>query len=234
MTYYTFANCVLYDAPFQKDMYTKMSVSNMRTEGILRLLAGESFALHPDDRAHLLSSPAWAEFYKKQSVYRPDIPLEDYHRFDAIDPQADDVFLWSPFADALCSYTTARCADGSVYPSLYWPISDVFEHGERIPFERVTASWQALMDRLSHIKKKAVVLYPPDFLCALEGDTKHHRELTAHIQRYNETATSVFRAQGWQVFTPLLEGNPHLIHWSHYSDASRAQLWKQIGEWVEG
>lgn len=225
---YCFANSALYGAPFEKSMYMGTSISNMRTEGVLRLLKGESFALHPDDRAMLFATPQWQKIKKQHEQSRPGAPLEHFYRYEAIAPTADDVFLWTPFADCLCTYTTARCEDGSPYPSMFWPISDVFKHKQRIPFEQVTETWHALIYRLSHIKKKGIVLYPPDLMLEMEPDTPYRENLLRHVRLYNKDAASLFAAHGWKVFTPEAEVNPKFPHWSHYSWQSRNKMWKEI------
>lgn len=229
MTCYAFANCALFGIPIEgPTMYTGMSVSNMRTDGILRLLKGESFALHPDDRTTLFASAKWQKFEQEQRQYRPNLDVQKCYQFEAISPESDDVFLWTPFADCLCSYTEARCEDGSPYPSMYWPISNVFKHRERVPFERVFETWHDLIHHLSHMKKKGIVLYPPDLMLQTEPDTPHRENILRHVRLYNKDASSLFSAHGWKVFTPDAEIDTRNPHWSHYSWQARQKLWKEI------
>lgn len=229
MTCYAFANCALFSIPIERDsMYKGKSVSNMRTEGILRLLKGQSFALHPDDREILFATPQWQKLKKQHEETEPNLVLEDFYHYELIAPTADDVFLWTPFADCLCTYTAARCEDGSPYPSMFWPISDVFKHMQRIPFEQVTETWHQLIYKLSHMKRKGIVLYPPDLLLELEPDTPHRENLLRHVRLYNKDAASLFGVHGWKVFTPDAEVDTRNPHWSHYSWQSRNKMWKEI------
>lgn len=218
---YAFANCVLFGAPFSgSKMYKGTSVSNMRTDGILRLLSGESFELHPEDKQTLFASDICRESRKKFEEEYPTASFEKNFTYQHIDPTADDVFLWTPFSDCFCSHTKARCSDGSVYPSMHWPISDVFEHLERVLFEQVIELWKQLIDRLSHVRKKGIVLYPPDHM-----KYESHR---SHAFMRNEDACQLFLAHGWHVFSPLPVLQAGDDEWSHYNKESRQKLWEEI------
>lgn len=218
---YAFANCVLYGAPFQGvGMYKGMSVGNMRTDGILRLLGRESIELHPEDKETLFASDVCKKSRKEFEKEYPSASFEKNFTYECIDPTANDIFLWTPFPDCFCSYTTARCSNGSVYPSMFWPISDVFTHLERTPFPAVKASWELLIDRLSHVQKKGIVLYPPDHM--------QNENLKSHALIKNDEAVALFAKNGWRVFSPEPVLQMGDIEWSHYSSASRAGLRDEI------
>ncbi len=218
---YAFANCVLFGAPFSgAGMYKGVSVSNMRTDGILRLLSRESFELHPEDKETLFASDVCKKSRKEFEKEYPSVSFERNFTYERIDPTAQDVFLWTPFPDCFCTYTTARCSDGSPYPSMFWPISNVFEHQERVSFDIVKESWKKLIGRLSHVKRKGIVLYPPDHM-----PNELHKN---HAFMKNNEAVQLFSANGWHVFSPLPVLQAGDDEWSHYNKESRQKLWEEI------
>ncbi len=150
--WYLFANCALYNIPLKKEeIYAGRPLKNFRTEGILRLLNGESLTLHADDKEILFASPKWEKLRLAQLKGWPHFHLKGCYEFRSMTPTADDIFLWTPFGDCLCSYTEARCEDGSPFPSMEGCVSEVFPHLPRIEFERVLQSWENLIQRLSHV-----------------------------------------------------------------------------------
>ncbi|HVW67245.1 MAG TPA: hypothetical protein VHA78_06000 [Candidatus Peribacteraceae bacterium] len=228
MACYAFTNCALAGAPFiDTRVGDERSVCNMRTDGIVRLLAGGGFELHREDQETLFATENWASFRTNRSTF-PRWSQDTFHRFQPIAVLRDDVFLWSPFADCLCSFTTARCADGTMYPYVLWPIGEVFPHAARVPFTTVQALWRE-MDRLTaHVERRGIVLYPPDRLIDLFGDSAHTRDLVAHITFYNERAVGLLQSRGWSVFTPDAEIDEHDRNWGHYSKSSKLKLWTEI------
>ncbi|HVW67253.1 MAG TPA: hypothetical protein VHA78_06040 [Candidatus Peribacteraceae bacterium] len=225
---YSFANCVMGGAPFL-DMFqpVERSIVNMKTEGILRLLDGETIIMHDDDRQRLYASRAWAEYSGKYFPHvPPDSPL--FSMFHPFSPQADDVFLWSPFADCVVSFTSARCTDGTLFPCIREPMGAVFEHHIRMPFVATQALWHALAHKLAHVRKKAVILYPPDTMHETIRDPDRRAYHVDRVRFSNEQAASLFSSYGWRIFSPEAQLEQGQSDWSHYSDQSRRMLWNDI------
>ena len=202
------------------------SVNNMRTEGILRLLSGGSFALSARDRDTLHASPQWAQHLASHPHLDP--AFRGYHAFAPLRVECEDTFLWSPFSDALCSFTTATDESGMPFPFLSWPMNVVFQSVGRVPLASAEAHWHALAAALAHVKRKGVVLYPPDLIPRHETDAAHARDLMAHINRYNDRAASIMRGHGWKVFIPAPQPDSRNTYWAHFSTVSRQRLWEEI------
>lgn len=208
-------------------MALEESVSNMRTDGILRLLSGESFSMCDEDMQILTASPQWATLAEN---HHHDPLLQGYCTFAPITVNADDIFLWSPFADCLVGFTKARCGDHTMFPCAKWPINEVFEHLPRTPFVTVEALWHRMAHMLNHVQKKAVILYPPDVLASQSIGDQAALDTVEHILFYNRKADSVFSKYGWKVFSPEPRLNEDDPYWAHYADDAKIALWNMI-EW---
>lgn len=232
MANYSFANCLLYKAPYLTHIGTlSVSVLNMRTEGILRLLSGEAIRMHPEDKAALMRSAVWTDFVKRyNAAHDPRLPVFDV--FEPLSVKPDDGFLWSPFSDTLCSFTVARCTDGLPYPCLMDPVNIFFRHTTRTDLAHCETQWLRLADRLSHVRRKAVILYPPDTIAPPAFTPEKAAELRAHVNAYNARAVELLAPLGWTVIAPSRVSCPDGAYWAHYSPEVIAEVKERVAKFL--
>ncbi len=230
MAFYSFANCLLYHPPFtRRPAERRRSVMNMRTEGIVRLLSGEGFQLCAEHKERLYGSAPWAAYVERLGIQRHP-RLREFDVFYPLRLEWDDLFFWSPFADCLSSLTEARCSDQTPYPYLDEPIHQVFAHEQRTTLEQCESPWHAMIEKLTHVHRKGLVLYPADHLGPPEVEAQHAAELRAHIDSYNNRARTIFGRAGWSVFMPSALRHRIDPYWAHYDPAALRELWKDIKE----
>jgi hypothetical protein len=206
---YSFCGCILDGmeglAKFQPG--GEHTTRGMNTEGILRLLAGETIRLYPEDVA------------KVRKQY-PALPKWT-GQWNSINPTQIKAILWTPVTDATFLYPAARCDDRTVYP-----IHDGFLNGilgsgrSTISFRTMFAVWEAMDRATSHIPLRAIVQYPTDHLG--KSDWKER------IDRAQFAAEATL--PDWEVFAPEPDLTGMDGYWAHFSIASRQKLWAAIQE----
>ena len=210
-TVYSFAGCVMEGAPFLSPFApgTETSTRGMSTEGVLRLLSGESLAIEECQLAQL----------RAKNHRLPD----EYGRYNPVHADRLDTILWTPVSDAVYLIPLARCPDKTVYP-----IHDAYLNetlgstGASLSYETMSALWARLYETTAGIDRRGVVFYPTDHL--IDGPWKRRIDT---IQRQAHIAFSA-----WKPFTVEPDLAEPGGYWAHYSEAARQKLWGEVAEWL--
>lgn len=225
MACYSFANCAMAGAQYVTPITdVPIPFVNMRTEGILTLLSGQELALHPEDKATLFSSGAWQDFVRETLGADTYENFERFGTFTPLTVRQQDTFLWTPFVDCNCSLSQARCTNGQPYPYVPHPMKDVFPSATRTNLATVEHNWQQMINALSHVQHKGVVLYPTD------NTQPTQAELARRNNNYNARAKEIFSAQGWHIFTINPEPKPNDSYWGHFSSRALSALHQEIAD----
>jgi hypothetical protein len=157
-------NCIAYEAQVDKNrMYRGMFHHSLLTDGLLRLMAGET--LYPETE--------------------PD----PRYRFEPIDVAQVKVFLWSPFIDQAGYYANLKNWDGTLYPFSDGLTCPKYGIVGKVPLNTVYLWWKELHRVTEAIPKKLMLIYPTDFLTDETPEKKRYKE---RIVTSTEVAKEIF------------------------------------------
>lgn len=205
MMIYSFAGCVMEGARFLQPFLpgSETSTRGMSTEGVLRLLNGETLSIDEDQLQQILNN-------------NPNSPKGTYFGITKITG-----IIWTPVSDAIYLTPLARCQDKTTYPFHDGALNSILgTTGASLSFAAIKALWAQLYKETTKISRRAVVYYPTDHL--------HSGAWKERIERLQRLARDLFN--DWQYYTVRPELAEPNGYWAHYSQSAREELWEQIGE----
>ena len=206
---FSFAGCIMEGAPFLTPFQPggQTSTRGMSTEGVLRLLAGETLSLDEQQAAKVREQhPDWDGTYHGITG-----------KIDAI--------LWTPVSDAIFLTPMARCPDKTTYPFYDGTIDTILgSTGASLSVETIRALWSRLYSQTippvsgNQFRFRAVVYYPTDHLASSAWKTR--------IDTLQQLAKERFSA--WHHYTIEPELAEPGGFWAHYAQEAKKRLWKRI------
>lgn len=189
-----------YLTPFKPGGQT--STRGMSTEGVLRLLSGETLSLDEAQAAKVREHhPNWDGTYK----------LDRAQDIDAI--------LWTPVSDAIFLTPAARCPDRTTYPFYDGTLDTILgSTGASLSMEAIRCLWERLIERADGIPFRAIIKYPTTHLASSAWKDR--------IDRLQTMAEHWFGY--WHNYTIKPELEEPGEYWAHYSQAAKERLWDRI------
>jgi hypothetical protein len=208
MRVFNFAGCIMdgakYLTPFAPD--NNPTILGLNTEGVVRLLAGETLEIEPEQIGWL-----------REAI----LSLPEHFGQHAMPSGHVDGMVWSPLPDAVFLTPHARCPDKTVYPIYDGAIDQVLgSTGCSLSMAAINGIWRVFHGITAHVPMRAAVFYATDHLDSSEWK--------ARIDQVQEFARSMFR--DWLQFTVEPELAESGGYWAHYSERARQQLWAGILE----
>ena len=202
---FSFAGCIMEGAPFLTPFQPggQTSTRGMSTEGVLRLLAGETLSLDEQQAAKVREQhPDWDG---------------TYHGL----PEQIDAILWTSVSDAIFLTPMARCPDKTTYPFYDGTVDAVLgTTGASLSDTMLESMWDLLRERTDSIPFRGVVHYPTE-----------HLQSSAWKERIDSIQYAArLRLKNWRHFTPEPELAEPGGFWAHYSESAKQRLWAQIEE----
>jgi hypothetical protein len=180
----------------------------MSTEGVLRLLAGETLSLEESQAAKVREKhPDWNGTY---NGILGDIATEH---------GPVDALLWTPVSDAIFLTPMARCPDKTTYPFYDGTIDTILgSTGASLSDSMLEATWNLLKESTDDIPFRGVVYYPTDHLESSEWKKR--------IDTAQQSARHMM--SDWHHYTIEPELAEPGCYWAHYHQAAKERLWKRI------
>ena len=200
-----YTNCIIPPTPWWSDLYGW----GIMTQGILKILSGRTLELSPEGKKMFLNS--------EQRL--------NYQKYEALDVDKIDGFVWSPHSDAEGWITKAKDTDGEHYA-----VADSLERYTRIrrfTIEEMRAQYLELKRVLKDVPRKVVVLYPSGGF-DLVGDSR--ADLKERVEELNKLAIEVFKMD-WVILTIPTVSNGDDI-WCHYAGSVRHSIDAVIGAYL--
>jgi hypothetical protein len=205
---YSFAGCILDGAPFVDPLPPAgNNAFGMSSEGILRLMAGNTLSIDPPQLAQLRAAdPALSEASG---------------RYDPINPATIKALLWTPVNDAIYLFPNARCPDKTSYPIYNGAVDTILgTTGASMSRAMIFALWDRLLQATASIPFKAILSYPTTHLASSAWKER--------LDKLDELACLNF--DSWHEFTIRAEPEAGVTYWAHYSETARRELWDSIGK----
>jgi hypothetical protein len=216
-----FANCVAMDFPWlERGTTGARSVGGVHTEGIIRLLSGDTIQLRKPFMDKIKK-------YEQETLKQKDQNPEVYD-FKPLHPEDIDVFIWSPHSDAVTNRSMGVCTDGTAYPAVHRAAGKAIPLGGLQSIHILRALWMHMDELLQPCCKKILITYPPDHM-----NKRQARVFKDRVLEINMACRDLMYNMGWEVFEPDPEIDPG-ANWCHYSKASRLKLQKQIENYIFG
>lgn len=189
------------------------STLNLQTDGVLRLLDGDTITLCDAD-------------FEKLKAALPNTTRESI-TLRPIDIRKDDAFVWSPFADICSGRLLARDQNLQLYP--YSPpfLKEVFGSFPVMPVNQIESLWCCLVSRLQLIEKKICVIYTTDLMSPVR-----HASFKPRVEYLNALAEKMFGEAGWKIIRMKPEASDTSDYWAHYSYGSMKQAADEINSWL--